>query len=67
MKHILWKVSNGYLRVPENCTSVVTPQDADQCTVFKTLDEFAKWQPKRKRNRKQKPQKPSQVATASEE
>jgi hypothetical protein len=54
MKHTLWKVSNGYLRVPEGCEGILQASDAENCTIFKDLSEFAKWQPKRKRNRKPK-------------
>ena len=54
IKHTLWKVSNGYLMVPEDCDSYVQTKDASFCAVFKTLKEFSEWKPKQKRNRKPK-------------
>jgi len=66
MKHILWKVSNGYLRVPDEAQSVLTADQADKCSIFKTLEEFAKWKPKRTRNRKPKLKSPKPGQTESE-
>lgn len=54
VKHTLWKVSNGYLLVPEDCDRMLQSSDAAGSYVFKTLKEFSEWKPKRKRNRKLK-------------
>lgn len=53
--HNLWKVSNGWLLIPEGLDRVLTVDEAPQAAVFKSLDEFSKWKPKQKRNRKPKP------------
>jgi len=53
-KTTLWKVSNGYLLVPEDCDNIVQAKEAAGCSVFKTLKEFADWKPVVKRNRKPK-------------
>jgi len=55
VKHNLWKVSNGWILVPESVDRVLSPAEAPECHVFKTLKEFSEWKPKRKRNRKQTP------------
>jgi hypothetical protein len=55
VKHTLWRVSNGWLLVPEDSPSVINHGDAPQCVVFKDLKEFAAFKPKRERNRKAKP------------
>jgi len=52
VKHQLWKVSNGWLLVPEGRDSSIVATDAPQCTVFKNLKEFADFKPKRERKRK---------------
>jgi len=52
--HTLWKVSNGWLLVPEGCNTVVDHDDAQNCTIFKTLKEFSDWKPKRIRRKKSK-------------
>lgn len=50
--HNLWKVSNGWILVPEGCDRVLSTTEAPQAAVFKTLKEFSDWKPKQKRNRK---------------
>jgi hypothetical protein len=59
IKHQLWKVSNGWLLLPENVDGshiVLDSSDAPRCVVFKSLEEFAKYTPKRERkSRKTKP------------
>lgn len=55
--HNLWKVSNGWLLVPEGDDRVLSVNDAPQAFVFKSLKEFSEWKPARKRNRKPKPVK----------
>lgn len=48
----LWRASNGWLLVPEgNSDKAISAKDVAECVVFKTLDEFAKYTPKRVRNR----------------
>lgn len=56
-KHQLWRVSNGWLLLPEEHDHGVTLSSADamKCTIFKDLDEFAKYTPKRERKRSRKP------------
>lgn len=54
IKHTLWKVSNGYLLVPEDCDTMVQARESSGCAVFKTLKEFSEWKPKRKRQSKAK-------------
>lgn len=56
IKHNLWKVSNGWLLVPENVDGMLDSIEAPSCVVFKTLKEFADYKPKRVRHRKPKPQ-----------
>lgn len=46
----LWKVSNGWLLVPEETGKYsLDPKDAPRCAIFKTLKEFSDWKPKRER------------------
>jgi len=53
VKHTLWRVSNGWLLVPEDQTgSGISAAEAPQCAVFKSLDEFAKFTPKRERKKR---------------
>jgi len=52
--HNLWKVSNGWLLVPEGDQTMLHSNDACNAVVFKSLEEFSKWKPIRKRNRKPK-------------
>lgn len=52
VKHILWKVNNGWMMVPEDSINGITPSDAAEIYIFKTLKEFADWKPKRVRRRK---------------
>ena len=54
IKHTLWKVSNGWLLVPDGAVSGISANDAPNCAIFKSLKEFAEWKPIRKRNRKPK-------------
>ena len=54
-KYQLWKVSNGWLLVPEGRDGQIAATDAPQCVVFRTLREFADYKPKRERNRARKP------------
>lgn len=56
-KYQLWKVSNGWLLVPEGRDGQIVATDAPQCVVFKNLKEFADFKPKRERNRKTTPTK----------
>jgi hypothetical protein len=53
--HNLWKVSNGWLLVPEGCDSVLSSNDAPQAAVFKSLKEFSEWKPARVRRKRSKP------------
>ena len=55
VKHNLWKVSNGWILVPESVDRVLSPTEAPDCHVFKNLKEFSEWKPARKRNRNRKP------------
>jgi len=48
-KYQLWKVSNGWLLVPEGRDGQIVAADAPQCVVFRTLKEFADYKPKRER------------------
>lgn len=50
--YTLWRASNGWLLVPEGTGTAVNAKDVSECVVFKSLDEFAKFTPKRVRNRK---------------
>lgn len=52
--HNLWKVQNGWILVPEGCDSILSPSDAAQALVFKDLQEFSKWTPKRVRRKRTK-------------
>jgi hypothetical protein len=54
IKHTIWKVSNGYLLVPEDCDGLLQTKDASGCAVFKTLKEFSDWKPKRERRKRNK-------------
>jgi hypothetical protein len=51
-KYQLWKVSNGWLLVPEGADGQIKATDAPQCIVFRNLKEFADFKPKRERNRR---------------
>lgn len=52
-KYTLWKASNGWLLVPEGTHDAgIKATDAPNIVVFKSLEEFAKYSPKRVRNRK---------------
>jgi hypothetical protein len=58
--YTLWRAQNGWLLVPEgNSDKAISAKDVAECVVFKTLDEFAKYQPKRVRNRKVTKPKPT--------
>ena len=50
-KYQLWKVSNGWLLVPEGRDGQIVATDAPLCSVFKSLKEFAEFKPKRERKR----------------
>jgi hypothetical protein len=52
INHSLWRVSNGWLLVPEDCTGYLKSDQAQKCAVFKTLKEFADQYPKRERRNK---------------
>jgi hypothetical protein len=52
VKHNLWRVSNGWLLVPEGNDGLIKADDASQITVFKSLKEFADTYPKRERKRR---------------
>lgn len=54
-KHTLWRVSNGWLLVPDDCDSMVQSKDASGCAVFKSLKEFADYKPARVRKPRSKP------------
>jgi hypothetical protein len=51
VKHNLWRVSNGWLLVPEDHDGVVSAKNAPDISVFKSLKEFADTYPKRERKR----------------
>ena len=51
-EHTLWKVSNGFILVPEGTAGALTSEQAAKASVFKSLKEFADYKPKRVRNRK---------------
>jgi hypothetical protein len=55
IKHNLWRLSNGWLLVPEEDNGVLRCEDAQECAVFRTLKEFADQYPKRERRKKNKP------------
>lgn len=55
IKHTLWRVSNGWLLVPEPKDIYLSSEDAMQCAIFKTLKEFSDQYPKRERKSKSKP------------
>jgi hypothetical protein len=60
--YTLWRAQNGWLLVPEgNSDKAISAKDVAECVVFKTLDEFAKYQPKRVRNRNKAKVKVSRV------
>jgi hypothetical protein len=53
IKHTLWRVSNGWLLVPEEKNDdYLHNSDAMQCAIFKTLKEFSDQYPKRERKRR---------------
>jgi hypothetical protein len=54
IKHTLWRVSNGWLLVPETNDGYLHCEDASRCAIFKTVKEFADWKPKRERKRAKK-------------
>lgn len=56
VKHTLWKVSNGWLLVPEDKDGYLNVDSAGECAIFKTLKEFADYKPRRVRSRKPKAQ-----------
>ena len=60
-KYQLWKVSNGWLLVPEGRDGQIVATDAPQCTVFKNLKEFADYKPKRERKSRAAKPKPTPV------
>jgi hypothetical protein len=50
IKHQLWRVSNGWLLVPEDTEDgKVSSADAPKIIVFRNLKEFADFKPKRER------------------
>jgi hypothetical protein len=62
--YTLWRAQNGWLLVPEgNSDKAISAKDVSECVVFKTLDEFAKFTPKRVRNRKATKHKPTPVTS----
>ena len=52
IRYMLWKVANGFLLVPDDCTHSLNPSNAPDCHVFKSLKEFSDWKPKRVRNKR---------------
>jgi hypothetical protein len=52
IKHQLWKVSNGWLLVPEHSDHTITSEDAPYCVIFKTLKDFSEQYPKRERKKR---------------
>jgi hypothetical protein len=60
-KYQLWKVSNGWLLVPEGKDGQIMATDAPNCIVFRNLKEFADYKPKRERKSRATP-KPKTVA-----
>jgi len=64
-KFTLWKVSNGYLLVPSDCDAYLQNKDAQDCSVFKTLKEFAEWKPKRLRRVKPKAQQDTRLTAVA--
>jgi hypothetical protein len=52
IKHTLWRVSNGWLLVPEDRDGYLTSEHAAQCSIFKTLREFSDQYPKRERRKR---------------
>jgi hypothetical protein len=52
IQHTLWRVSNGWLLVPEKSNGIIADIDAPACFIFKTLKEFSEWTPKRERRRR---------------
>jgi hypothetical protein len=63
IKHNLWKVSNGWLMVPDTVDGMLPVDDAPRCVVFTSLKEFADWKPRRVRRKKatMKSAKPGQT------
>lgn len=60
--HNLWKVSNGWILVPEGCDTTLSTLMAPQAVVFTSLSDFAKWKPKRvRKSRALKTAKPGQT------
>lgn len=54
--YTLWRAQNGWLLVPEgNSDKAISAKDVAECVVFKTLDEFAKFSPKRVRKSRATP------------
>lgn len=65
--YTLWRAQNGWLLVPEgNSDKAISAKDVAECVVFKTLDEFAKFSPKRVRKSRATP-KNKQVTTKEPE
>lgn len=60
--HTLWRVSNGWLLVPEDTSGYLHSREANQCAVFKTLKEFSEAYPKRER-KKTKPKPTTKETT----
>ena len=54
IKHTLWRVSNGWLLVPEDRDGYINSDQAGRCAVFKTLKEFSDTYPKRERKSRRK-------------
>ena len=63
-EHTLWRVSNGWLLVPEKNGTVLNVADATKCVVFKNLKDFADQYPKREWPRRTK--KPNLTKKAHE-
>lgn len=55
VKHNLWRVSNGWLLVPEGTDNILQSGEAGGCSVFKSLKEFSDQYPKRERKSRAKP------------
>jgi hypothetical protein len=58
-KYTLWRASNGWLLVPESTDGTLDASKVSECVIFKTLDEFAKFTPKRVRTRRVTKAKPT--------
>jgi hypothetical protein len=63
IKHTLWRVSNGWLLVPEEEDGYLNSNDAGACAIFKTLKEFSDQYPKRERKRRTTKVKETENAT----